>query len=191
MRTPESWRPGPRDRWNETAIGVISVVCAAYLSTLGWLAWWVLIAIVMPFWSPVAITSNSMAPRISIGDLVILAPVDPGDELVPGTVVTFAVADGRLITHRVVAVREDGTYTTRGDANPVADSTPVDPDDVYGRGRLLIPYVAGPLVWMREGQWLRLAAWLGVTALALDGLQRWPRLSRPDRLPIPPGGRHP
>ena len=170
MDTAGSLQPVPRSGRTDAAIGVVAIVCATYLSTLGWLLWWALLAIVMPFWQPVAIPSDSMAPRIRAGDLVVLAPVDAGDALAPGAVATFDVGDGRLVTHRIVEVRDDGTYITRGDANPIADSTPVDPDDVYGRGRLLVPAVARPLVWLRHGLWLPLATWLGATALAVVGL---------------------
>jgi signal peptidase len=39
---------------------------------------------------------------------------------------------GQLLTHRLVGETEDGQLTLQGDANAVADSTPVAPQAVQG-----------------------------------------------------------
>jgi signal peptidase I len=118
-------------------------------------------------WSPLAITSDSMAPAIRRGDLL-LAAANPGAGLGPGTVVVFEDSgSGSLVTHRIAAVNLDGTYSTRGDANRGLDSTPLRPEQVIGVGRLLVPLVGLPLVWVWSGQWLHLASWATLTALAV------------------------
>jgi hypothetical protein len=91
-------------------------------------------------WTPVAITSGSMAPLIRPGDVVVL---DPDAEIAPGSVVTVDRGPGR-VTHRVVSQRADGTWLTRGDANASADREPVHPEDVVGVGRLVVPVIGYP-----------------------------------------------
>ena len=56
------------------------------------------------------------------------------DTLKEGDVVTFHVQDEEgkplVITHRIKKIDEDGTITTKGDNNRVADSTTITRDDV-------------------------------------------------------------
>jgi signal peptidase len=89
------------------------------------------------------VRSDSMAPAIDAGDVVVVSPTD-GEGLDPGTVITFRRADGTLVTHRIVAVeqRSEGTrYTTKGDANEEPDEQPVAPSQVVGTLWVTIPLV--------------------------------------------------
>jgi signal peptidase I len=108
--------------------------------SIGWLVVWVLVPTVALGWTPVAITSGSMAPLIRAGDVVVL---QPGGELTPGAVVTVPRGDGR-VTHRLVSQRDDGTWVTRGDANAAADRERVHADGVLGVGRLVVPFIGWP-----------------------------------------------
>jgi signal peptidase I len=65
------------------------------------------------------IQSGSMTGTANIGDLVVLQPTD-GARLTEGQIASFKSGTGTFI-HRVVAVNDDGTYTTKGDANPGND----------------------------------------------------------------------
>jgi signal peptidase I len=141
-----------------TARTLVAAASLGYLAAVAWLLWWVLLAALVPAWTPVVITSGSMAPAIRTGDVVVAADVAPG-ELDVGAVVVFADAAGRLTTHRISAATDDGTYRTKGDVNTVEDSSPVATDDVVGRGRLLVPAVGRPLVWFGQQRWLPLGAW--------------------------------
>ncbi|MGH9053686.1 MAG: hypothetical protein ACRDWX_11840 [Acidimicrobiia bacterium] len=143
------------------------LVCLFLVSGMALLAVWGLGPALALGWSPLAITSDSMAPAIRRGDLLLAAP-HAGAGLGLGTVVVFEEpASGSLVSHRIAAVNLDGTYSTRGDANRGLDSTPLRPGQVEGVGRLLVPLVGLPLVWAWSGQWLHLAAWATLTALAL------------------------
>ncbi|TQL02634.1 signal peptidase I [Cellulomonas sp. SLBN-39] len=99
-------------------------------------------------WQPLVVTSGSMGPLVRPGDVVLVQP-DP-DDVVVGSVVTFRAADDGLVTHRVAEVTADG-YVTRGDANPVTDSTVVHREDLVGRVRALVPWVGLPAVAVRGG----------------------------------------
>ena len=73
------------------------------------------------------VQTGSMAPTIPPQSLVI---VEAGAYLV-GQVVTFH-RQGTLTTHRLMAVNDDGTLTTKGDANETVDPFTVHPADVIG-----------------------------------------------------------
>ncbi|TPW76908.1 LamG-like jellyroll fold domain-containing protein [Schumannella sp. 10F1B-5-1] len=126
------------------------------------------------------VMSNSMAPRLFAGDVVVSMPVSTS-ELVPGRVILVDDPDheGRLRMHRLVRV-EDGQYFTKGDANPDADSSSVTRSAIHGVAVLRAPMVALPIVWTAEHRWmLDAAAALGVIALvALAGCDRHLRRRR-------------
>lgn len=104
-------------------------------SYLGATLLWILLPTIVLGWTPLVVTSGSMAPSINRGDVVI---VEPGVTPIAGNVVAFLGGDGSPVLHRVEQVNSDGTFTTRGDANHHADSTPVTA--VGGVGRLLVPH---------------------------------------------------
>ena len=64
-------------------------------------------------WQPVVVTSGSMRPLIQTGDVVLVEPVAPGEDLRPSTVITFRDSSrgDTLVTHRIEFVNADGTYT--------------------------------------------------------------------------------
>ncbi|WP_136519050.1 signal peptidase I [Cellulomonas telluris] len=145
-RARPTWRGALRaGLWAVVVAGVL-----AYLTTLA-----------VPLWYQtqgqrlLLVTSGSMEPRFSAGDVVVLRSVTDPSELRPGLVVTFQpVGSSELVTHRIVSVQplpamepvagQDGpmrpllnadgepllqTYiTTQGDANaaPDPDATPVE-----------------------------------------------------------------
>jgi signal peptidase I len=74
-----------------------------------------------------AVQTGSMTPTIPSRSLVV---VEKGHYKV-GQPVAFSVGNG-VVTHRLVADNGDGTYVTQGDANNVADLTPVTPSEIIG-----------------------------------------------------------
>lgn len=99
------------------------------------------------------VLSGSMVPTFHPGDMVVDNSLT-GDEtsrLAKGDIITFHEANttGQLITHRIVAVRHEKVlgsssgvvaYLTKGDANNVADRTPVSPNQIVGVYSRHIPY---------------------------------------------------
>lgn len=143
-------------------------LCTFYVSLVLWLTVWVLVPTGLLGLRPMLVTSGSMSPLIRTGDVVLVGEHD-GEDLAPGTVVTFrdASREGRLVTHRIEAVSDDGSYTTRGDANPTPDAAPVRPEDVVGVGRLLVPLIGTPLTWLHGGDLPLFLVWLVATLLAV------------------------
>ena len=166
--------------WLNRAAPAASLVCWFYLSIVACLVVWVLMVRVLVGWTPLVITTGSMRPNINEGDIVLSAPPeDGGQHLAEGAVITFAdpIRRGGNLTHRIDKVNEDGSYQTRGDANSAADSHQVQPRDIDGVGRLLVPAVGLPRVWLEQGNVAMLALWGLGTLLAL-----WAAL-RPTRRP--------
>ena len=86
-------------------------------------------------YTPLVVLSGSMddgsADAILVGDLILVHDCD-ATKLQVNDVIAFMEGD-YAVTHRIIAVNEDGTYTTQGDANNVQDATPVAPDHVIGK----------------------------------------------------------
>ena len=118
-------------------------------------------------WSTFVVGTGSMEPVIAPGDLVVGMPWSPDDSHpVLGRVMVFDdPADGadRLLVHRVVEKRDDGLFTTAGDANAFTDTTPVPREAFRARAVVLVPWVGLPLVWARDGSFVALGLWLLVT----------------------------
>lgn len=133
------------------------VLATATLAAVGGLSLWALAPTALG-WQAHVVVSGSMAPAIAVGDIVLVAPADAG-QLVPGRVALFRdpVDPGRTIAHRIVSVAE-GLLVTRGDANRVDDSSPVPVELVEGLGRLRVPYLGLPSVWLGDGRLAPLAA---------------------------------
>ena len=133
-------------------------------------------------WSSSVVVGGSMRPAVQPGDVVITAPMSPG-QVRPGHVVRFRPPDGRgrQILHRVAGFTPDGLLVTKGDANTRQDAVPVPTGSVTGTGRLRVPYAGLPVLWFVEGRHPHvLATVLVVVAL---GAAVWLRSRRSGRRP--------
>ncbi len=132
-------------------------------------------------WHATVVQTGSMEPHISAGDVVLVAPWDNSDPVPVGGVVQFrneaaAEPDGvaRLRLHRIVAERNDGTFTTAGDANEDVDSTALESGQITGQARVLVPLVGLPGFWAGTGNVAALLGWAVVTGGALFMVFRGP-----------------
>ena len=116
---------------------------------------WLIMLSVVPIawgWQPRAIISGSMEPRIHVGDVVVIAPGTPKD-LTAGQVISFTDPNqpSRVLTHRLVQKYPDGTWQTKGDANPTPDTSPIRESAIVGKPRILVPWVGMLSYWMTAG----------------------------------------
>ncbi|MGY1748558.1 LamG-like jellyroll fold domain-containing protein [Modestobacter sp. SYSU DS0511] len=137
-----TWRQG----WTALVLSTLSRIALGALALL--LAASVLPALVG--WQSSVVMSGSMEPTFSPGDVAVVRPVATA-ALEPGSVVLVDDPDlpGQLRLHRLVAV-ESGGLQLKGDANPRADGSLVDPADVHGAVALRLPLVGEPAVWFAE-----------------------------------------
>lgn len=88
---------------------------------------------------PMTVESDSMKPTFNKNDLIICKEIDDLNSLKEGDVITFwTVIDGKRVknTHRIVSVNEgDGarSFITRGDNNPVDDTSPAYASDIIAK----------------------------------------------------------
>ncbi len=81
-----------------------------------------------------------------------------------GDVITFE-SEGSSVTHRIIAVDEEG-YHTKGDANNIADRFPVMQESVTGKVVLVIPRVGAWIGFIRTP--LGILCFLGLTVLIVE-----------------------
>ncbi len=154
----------------------IALIAGIYIYLVGLLAVWVILVAGAAGWSPVVITSGSMSPNLRVGD-IIMTESHPDQLVGQRSVVTFQRAD-QIITHRVFEVQvEERTYITKGDANPTPDTDVVPADSVIGVGRLVVPIIGLPVVWLTTGQLVPLAAMAVLSAAAIFVTLRQSRTS--------------
>ena len=90
---------------------------------------------------PYTVLSGSMEPAYHVGSLVYVGDVD-ALTLQKDDPVTYRLADGTVVTHRIYEVLEhDGSraYRTKGDANDAPDGPLLTPDRVMGKPVFSIP----------------------------------------------------
>lgn len=135
-------KSGPR-----TLLGAIGTGLSVGLLAL--VALVALLAIVVPAavgGRALTVLTSSMDPVYPAGTLVVVEPTPPA-EIGIGDVLTYQLRSGEpvLVTHRVIAITNnpDGTrlFTTKGDANDVADADPVMEVQVVGTVMYAIPYL--------------------------------------------------
>jgi signal peptidase len=124
-------------------------------------------------WSAASVAGRSMEPAVRRGDVVVAAPLARRQNRAAvraGEVVLVRRHRdrGALLTHRVVAVRADGSVITRGDANTADDTSAVPEDEIVGVVRWVVPFVGHLALLADSPQPLDLTIAAG-TLLALIG----------------------
>lgn len=114
----------------------------------------ILIALVSGFFPffMIGVGSESMAPRISKGDAVILKKVPTSTVLKKNDIIGYK-KNGITVVHRIIEVKRtknNVSYVTKGDANNTKDSKIVKRNQVVGVVECKVPYIAYPTIWLRE-----------------------------------------
>jgi len=99
----------------------------------------------------------------------------PTEQLETGDVIAFRARQGIIVTHRIIerTITDDGLFfTTKGDANPIADPQPVAAEDVIGQQRLTLPYLGYVIVWLRTLAGFAFGILLPATLIILHELRQ-------------------
>ncbi|MGN0114617.1 MAG: signal peptidase I [Acutalibacteraceae bacterium] len=116
--------------------------------------------------SVLRVVSGSMQPTLYEGDYILVDNI-PSNQLKKGDIIAFYSTDesiyGMLNTHRIVAVNDDGSLVTKGDANSTVDDTFVTADRIIGKyvGKMRF------FKWVNSFQSANKLIILGVIGLAL------------------------
>lgn len=93
-------------------------------------------------YSPLIVLTDSMYPNIKSGDLIIVHEAKASEIRVNDVISFFdpeSDSGSSVVTHRVVAILADGSFTTKGDANNTEDEVPVPAANLVGIYKARIP----------------------------------------------------
>lgn len=156
----------------EAVQGTVAAAASFYLNLITFLAAWALLPLVFG-WLPTVAMTGSMEPAVRVGDLIVAQPVSQDDihsgMVGPGLVVLAdnPLADGELFTHRVMSVRPDGRFVTKGDNNGSLDPEPLSPANIRGIERMKVPLVGLPIQGIHAGNPAPLVVFIAITSLAV------------------------
>lgn len=133
------------------AIALFAVCCGAVL-LFNWGA---------SGYKALSVPTGSMRPNIPPGSVVLMHRV-PYSTLRVGDVITYTnpLNAKTTVTHRIIKIDNKSIvpiYTTKGDANPTADSSKVIAGQVQGRAVWHAPHIGTVLSWSKT--------WLGIAVL--------------------------
>jgi signal peptidase I len=96
----------------------------------------------------VAVESNSMVPTFSQGDILVLQG-STASNLHIGDIIVFSPGQQTPVVHRIIAINQDGTFQTKGDANSgqLPFERSIAASQVHGKAILIIPYLG----WLKIG----------------------------------------
>ena len=154
--------PSDRKTWQRTALYAGGTGSMLVISMAASLSLWIAFPLAFLGWSPTLVTSGSMEPLVSPGDVVMIRPITP-EEMTPNTVVLYDRPDTGRVLHRILEQLPDGTFRTGGDANASPDSAFVHVEDVEGAAVLAVPWIGRPSLWLHQGR----TTLLVVAAIAL------------------------
>lgn len=96
------------------------------------------------------VLSGSMEPVCPVGSLLLICPCSAAD-IAAGDILTYALADGTYVTHRVYEeVPDQEAFVTKGDANACPDAELVPYQAIVGRPILIIPLLGYLLVFLQS-----------------------------------------
>jgi signal peptidase I len=142
--------------WQRTVLYGAGTISMLMISMTCSLSLWIFLPWGFLGWQPTLVTSGSMEPLVTPGDVVMIRPVAP-EELLPNTVVLYDRPDTGRTLHRILEQMPDGTFRTGGDANAVPDSAFVHVEDIKGAAVLAVPWVGRPSLWFAQGRYPLLA----------------------------------
>jgi signal peptidase I len=179
---PDPWLP----RLASAGLTALRVGRAILLSVLGGMAFFTLAPVALG-WHPTVVISGSMEPAIHVGDVVVTSPLHASDAatLPMGSIVMAAdpTRPGGSLMHRVIARNDDGSLKTKGDANLLADSTPMPAANLRGVARYRIPAIGVPILRLHNGDPLPAIALVVMTVTLVAAV---PRRRRPAVAPPAP-----
>lgn len=89
---------------------------------------------------PFVVLSGSMEDEIKTGSVAYADTKAKVEDVKVGDVIVFNAGKSK-VTHRVIAINENNTFTTKGDANETEDLAPVKFEDFGGKTMFSIPYL--------------------------------------------------
>lgn len=89
---------------------------------------------------PFIVLSGSMESTIKTGAVAYINTHVKAQDIQVGDIIAFKV-DKSFVTHRVISINDDNTFTTKGDANQTEDLAPVKFEEFGGKTIFSLPYL--------------------------------------------------
>lgn len=122
-------------------------------------------------YKPVVVLSGSMEPTYHVGSVIYYKQA-PFAEINEGDAITFRAGTDGMVTHRVTEKSElSGTFTTKGDANPSEDPSPVEYANVLGKVlKFSVPYAGYFVTYSKNFTVIGIMAGVIILNIILDSL---------------------
>lgn len=115
---------------------------------------------------PYVAMSGSMEPAIHTGSVCFVDTKASYEDVSVNDIIAYETSSGTLVTHRVVAITEDG-LETKGDANDVSDGITTTPENFFGMTLFAVPGIGFAIVWLRQPSHIAAVAIAAVILVAM------------------------
>lgn len=97
------------------------------------------------------LVENDLNNQFQVNDLIFISKVNDSSELKLYDVIAFKNNEGVNIIHRIIAINNDGTFITQGDANNSSDSFRPTMNDIIGKyDSIHIPYIGTFILFLQS-----------------------------------------
>lgn len=91
------------------------------------------------------VLSGSMQPTLPVGSVIYTQQQTTYQK---GDIIAFKEGDVN-VTHRIIKVNRDGSFSTRGDANNATDSKAVIKSNILGKNVFFLPYLGKAIIFLK------------------------------------------
>lgn len=119
------------------------------------------------------VQSGSMTTYLKIGDIIV---TQPQKEYFKGDPITFYNPDNRIVTHRILEIREinkQASFLTKGDANHDSDGDETIKEKVIGKVIAVIPKLGFLVVFVKSPLGFALLIAIPIFGLIVDQIVRF------------------
>lgn len=151
-------------RFIAKTFSTILIVAVVSLSVL-------LVGVRLIGFTPYTVLSGSMEPTYHVGSVIYVTDVDP-TELKDNDPVTYKMANGTVVTHRIIEVINEGSlselaFKTQGDANEVSDGQ-IPAAAVIGKPVFTVPYLGYVSDFIKKPQGLFIVVCVCILAIIVS-----------------------
>ena len=127
------------------------------------------------------VISDSMEPRLSKNDIIIVKKGYPNDKFKVGNIITYKRKDGEIITHRIkeiISSNLQNAYITQGDNNETSDEDVVTYEMIIGKVIYTMPNFGNILKLLKNKVFFTLCIIVLVLIILYDRKQKKKKIQR-------------
>lgn len=127
------------------------------------------------------VISDSMEPRLSKNDIIIVKKGYPNDKFKIGNIITYKRKDGEIITHRIkeiISSNLQNAYITQGDNNETPDEDVVTYEMIIGKVIYTMPNFGNVLKLLKNKAFFTLCIIVLILIILYDRKQKQKKIQR-------------